>query len=196
MVQNLFHNVPNNDNNKKQGQGNQCRTPGVKFWANTVVFLGKYSFIFGKYSGILGIYSGILGKYNGILGKDSGIWGQIQWYFGQIRWYFGQIQRYFGQIQWYFEKIQWYFGQIQWYFGQIQLSELELKDIWRFWSVVRTQTSPGFLRFIEILSDLIIIRNWCDIVMHCRGRPSLRSPIRPGLVKNIDKFMILYIFLN
>jgi hypothetical protein len=26
------------ENSMKQGQGNQCRTPGVKFWAKTVVF--------------------------------------------------------------------------------------------------------------------------------------------------------------
>ena len=44
----------------KQGQGNQCRTPGFKFWANTVVFLANTVFFW-----------------------------QIQWYFGQIQWYFG-----------------------------------------------------------------------------------------------------------
>ena len=29
----------------KQGQGNQCRTPGVKFWANTVVFWANTFFL-------------------------------------------------------------------------------------------------------------------------------------------------------
>ena len=54
----------------KQGQANQCRTPGVKFWAKTVVFWANTVFFCCKYSAILGKYSGILG---------------IQWYFGQIQ---------------------------------------------------------------------------------------------------------------
>ena len=29
---------PTYESKRKQGQGNQCRTPGVKFWAKTVVF--------------------------------------------------------------------------------------------------------------------------------------------------------------
>ena len=31
---------------RKQGQGNQCRTPGVKFWVKTVAFWANTVFFF------------------------------------------------------------------------------------------------------------------------------------------------------
>ena len=32
----MQHNCRRQENSKKQGQGNQCQTPEVKFWANAV----------------------------------------------------------------------------------------------------------------------------------------------------------------
>ena len=60
----------------KQGQGNQCRTPGVKFWANTVVFWAYTVFFLAN--------TVVFWVNTVVFWVNTGVFGQIHGYFGQI----------------------------------------------------------------------------------------------------------------